>query len=709
MSFDVDSEVQGFDHEDELYRIQLEKELEAWGDSLQSGLEYDPNGNVLSAKQKEQTGQMSDLEMKALLFRKCRTQKELRNWIKIFLRIDLPDTCVDPDSTSNPMDMVWKLYETAVWYDDVPAEDRLIKSLFYCSRGSFKTLGACVVELLIMLHAQRDTVHIGLIESQAKTAYNKYFRPFLDLPFVKEWVRKSTTLNRSELVTQEQEFIGGAYPEMKQIDPHDITTLEVIPLTMNKTSSPRAHLICKDEIDKCKGEQVMAYENAYGMLTMTNDKKMAMEFDISSRDSAFGKVQDLIDSADKTGCKVYHWNRIDITEKCPDSRSGKKPIKIYIKKDTLTAISELEYKQTVTPDEQKHWDEHWGLDGCLKNCKMFAACRGYLKNQTSKCKWLKPVEETEKAILSAPSEQMALAQLLCRLPPTSGLVYSDFKKKKNVREPREMYKQYKGVYPDSEHFTTDDMIKVFRRDGLPCYIGVDAGFHNPACVLVYINEKGKDEYGRPQDDIYVVKEHMPHEVDSPELAAWLKDNWLKYRPRRVFVDVESPDAVRAIRKAGFTVPEKLDKKRQPGIATVKGFIKPPASGENFTQMYVNAHCKGMLFEFSRWSYKEGSDGKATDDAEKSNDHSMDALRYILHSLYGKSRGNLDQGHKKVEELPFEEQLKIAKKEVVTSQISPKAVSQRQGFTVHDNRKEEALTDEEAERKRAISKYDIGSF
>ena len=91
--------------------------------------------------------------------------------------------------------------------------------------------------------------------------------------------KKSTTLNRSELVSQYIEDDDEAR-NFKEMINEELTTLEVIPLTMNKTSSPRAHLICKDEIDKTKGEQVMAYENAYGMLTMTNDKKMAMEFDI---------------------------------------------------------------------------------------------------------------------------------------------------------------------------------------------------------------------------------------------------------------------------------------------------------------------------------------------------------------------------------------------------------------------------------------------
>lgn len=670
--FHNDEEVINYDDYDREYREHLRRELAEWEDSLK---EKPKDDNGFSEELEAKTAALTEADMKHLLFRHCQNKRELYNWVKIFLRIDLPDTCVDPESTSNPLDMIWKLYETAVHYDKIEPAERHLKSLFYCSRGSFKTLGACVAELLIMIHAKRNTVHIGLIESQAKTAYDMYFRPFLDLPWIIDYVKKNSTLSRSELYNSE--------------DASTITTLQVIPLTMNKTSSPRANLICKDEIDKTKGEQVMAYENAYGMLTMTNDKKMAMEFDISSRDSAYGKVQDLIDNADKTGCRVYHWNRIDITERCPDSRSGKKPIKIYVKQDSLSVLPEEDYLK-LDKEERKNWDLEWGLDGCLKNCKMFAACKGYLKNQTSKCKWLKPVEETEKAILSAPSEEMAIAQLLCRLPPRTGLVYSDFNPKKNIQTAKQMFEQYTGTECPHDDFDTDDLIRLFKRDGLPCYIGVDAGFHNPACVLMYIDE---------DKNVYIVKEHMPHEVDSPELAQWLKDNWYTYMPVRTYVDVESPDAVRAVRKQGFVVPEKLDKSRQNGIATVKGFIKPPA--ENFTKLFVNKECMGIIYEFNRYAYKVATDGNPTDDAEKANDHALDAIRYILQALFGKNRGVLSQGHKPKPKKSDEQ----IKKEMVQNALTPQAVAAKIGHRVLDNRVRETIEEEERISRRSLAKYD----
>jgi len=670
------SSLEGLTLEEREHQQNLDKELEAWEDFLKhvpDSAEIPENAEI----PKQFVG-LSDKEMEEVLYGVCETKDELRNWIKGFLNCDLPDTCIDPESNSNPLEMVWQLYRTAVHYDDLTHAERYLKSLFYCARGSFKTMCACIVELMIMLHTNRNVVHIGMIESQAKNAYNMYFRPFLDLPYIRDYAKLNSILERSTLKNKDGISV----------------TLQVIPLTMNKTSSPRAQLVAKDEVDKVKGEQVQAYENVYGMLTMTNEKQMAMEFDISSRDSSHGMVQELIDSSEKIGCKVRHWNRIDITERCPDSRSGNVPIPIYIKKDTLIAIGEEEYDELDT-ESQKHYEMEWGLEGCLARCKMFAACKGYLKNQTSKCKWLKPVDETEQAITSAPSEEMAISQLLCRTPPRTGLVYSDFTAKRNMKTPNEMYELWKGEPHENNKLTTNMLITEFKKGGLELFIGVDAGYHHPAAIMMFVDE---------DHNVFIVKEYMPDDVDSVELAQWLSDNWRKHNPTRVFVDPESPDCTRAIKKKKFNVSIKVDKKRQPGIATVKGFIRLPTT--TLTKLYVNRECMGTKYEFNRWSYKQDPDGNYSDDAEKKSDHAMDAIRYVLHTLYGQARGNLAyrQGHEDKDLSDAE-----LKKKMVKDKLTPQAVAAILGQKVIDNRHILEDNEDDEDPKRSTTKYDFGEF
>ena len=147
-----------------------------------------------------------------------------------------------------------------------------------------------------------------------------------------------------------------------------------------------------------------------------------------------------------------------------------------------------------------------------------------------------------------------------------------------MKSPLDMYKIIFNREPLSERMTTDELIALMKKSGrFSFYIGVDAGFWHPAALLVAIDNQ--------LENVYLLREHMPEEVDSEELAQWLKENWLQYDVDKVFVDPESVDLTRAVRKAKFPVSAKVDKKRQPGIATVKGFIRRPAT--LITQLFVN--------------------------------------------------------------------------------------------------------------------------
>lgn len=665
-----------YSEEELLYQKQV---IEEWESILHSRVKNPDPKEVEKLSPAVAGKNISEDMMVELLYKQCPTRNTLRNWIKVFLGVDLPDTTVDPTSNSNPLEMVWKLYETAVWYDKLEPHERVIRSIFYASRGSFKTIGLTIAELLIMLHSGRDTIHCALIEKQSKNAYNKYFRPFLDKPFVKEEAKISSILEQSIIKNRDGKEIS----------------LGVIPCTMNATSGPRAHLLVFDEIDKAKGEQLAAYQNAYGMRTATPDKKLPMTVGISTRDSSFGVIQDEIDNADKRGTKVYHWNIIDITEKCPDSRSLRKPIPIYIKTDTLYCISEEQYKKLAS-SEQKAFQKEWGLEGCIKNCKIFAACKGYLKNQKSKCGWLKSIEDTQQAILSAPSEDMAIAQLLCRKPPTTGLVFSDFTKTRNVKKAHEMYRTFMGVAEEDhvdENITIEDFIDILIDHEIPIFMGVDAGFHNPCATLVAIDK---------QENIYVLKEYRPHNVDSPELAQYLGEYWGKYVPDLTFSDPESPDCASALRKKRFRISTKVDKAVQLGIATLKGYIRVP--GTDRAKFFMHEDCKVTIKEFAqKYKYKQNTDGTYSDDPDKKDDHGPDSVRYVIHTLLGQAKAQLWSNtlHSK----------EVTKEQIIGKQLAPdNVVKKAYGPTgVVDNRKDFLDQKDDTGKKQKVRKRSTHDF
>jgi hypothetical protein len=627
--------------------------------------------------------QSNEALLRQLLFTPCETKKDLYNWIKVFLKIDLPDTTVLPESNSNPLQFVWDIYKTAIWPDRVPIDERAIRSIVYSARGCFKSLCATIAEFLIIIHGCRDVVHVGLLDDHAQLAYKKYFLQYFESELIKKYVKKSSILSQSVLLN----MYG------------NLNTLKVIPLTMAKTSGPRAHLLVFDEIDKARGEQLLAYNNAFGMLTTTPKKDMPITFSISTRDTAYGVIQSEIEQAKSKDIKVWHWNIIDITEKCPNTRSGVQKVNIYIRKNTLVYIDETQYRM-LPITEQENYEKFEGYDGCLKRCKIFGACLGHLKHQESKCKWLKTIESTQQLLLQVPSEDMAMAQYLCRKPSVDGMVYSDFRPYTHVKTYNQMWEIYTGVKTDRE-ITLEELTARFDEDCVPRYMGADAGFHHPRGLLVFVDDK---------QNVYVLQELAPERKDSPEFAHDLKVNWHRYGIDMSFPDIESPDLVSALRKNKFPVSKKVDKNVQLGIATIKGFLRVP--GSDRTQLFIHESCTELISEMETgYRYRQNPDGSYSDKPVKESDHSCDALRYILHTLFGKERAKLtgSEDHyakeKELDEREYQEEIAKYNKRALSPEA---AMMQYYGYAPPniDNRGEYFSKAGKKKKKKKLLKLDF---
>jgi len=103
-----------------------------------------------------------------MLLTPCKTRAELKAWIHYHLGLDLPDCTVSRYADSNPLDSIWQIYDICVNNNN---PDNIEELLYVAGRGSGKTLGVAVAELLVMLHDQRDVVHVGAILTQAKRCY----------------------------------------------------------------------------------------------------------------------------------------------------------------------------------------------------------------------------------------------------------------------------------------------------------------------------------------------------------------------------------------------------------------------------------------------------------------------------------------------------------------------------------------------------------
>ncbi len=100
-----------------------------------------------------------------MLLKPCKTRKEMHAWIKYHLGLELPDCTVSRYANTNPFDVIWELYQVIVLKKN---PDNIEEILCVAGRGSGKTLGMAILELMVILHDKRDTVHVGASQTQAE-------------------------------------------------------------------------------------------------------------------------------------------------------------------------------------------------------------------------------------------------------------------------------------------------------------------------------------------------------------------------------------------------------------------------------------------------------------------------------------------------------------------------------------------------------------
>lgn len=120
---------------------------------------------------------------RAIVFKPCKTKQHLQDWLREFLNVDLPDTIVDPNSNSCPLDLIWEIYEKAIDGHD----ENFQRILAFAARDSYKSFAAAVLEVLMVVHLDRDVAHMAAQKPQA-IRVQRYVKKFLSSPFLKPYV-----------------------------------------------------------------------------------------------------------------------------------------------------------------------------------------------------------------------------------------------------------------------------------------------------------------------------------------------------------------------------------------------------------------------------------------------------------------------------------------------------------------------------------------
>lgn len=161
-------------------------------------------------------------QRKKLFFKKCETKEELSKFIMLFFGLHLPDVTVSRFADTNPLQIIWEVYDICVNKNN---PENIEELLYVAGRGSGKTLGMAIVELLVMLHDGRDCCHVGAVLAQAKRCY-EYQTKFMLSPRIRPIIDDKKVL-------QEDRILQKLNMEKSSFNINDdIVTLEVLPCTL---------------------------------------------------------------------------------------------------------------------------------------------------------------------------------------------------------------------------------------------------------------------------------------------------------------------------------------------------------------------------------------------------------------------------------------------------------------------------------------------
>lgn len=554
-----------------------------------------------------------------LLLTPCKTKKELKNWIHYHLGLDLPDCTVSRYADSNPLDSIWQIYDVCVNNNN---PDNVEELLYVASRGSGKTLGVAIAEFMVLLHDQRDLVHVGAIMQQAKRCYeyqmgfmlNSKIRPILE-----------ANGKDSDKLLEKLNMEKSMFNLIDRYSKDRIkVTLEVLPCTLKAVNGPHVPLVVVDEIDTVSGEGLKAFKDISGMLDSRNNRK-ALRVGISTRKSRYGLMNKQIEEAEEAGRTVRYWTALEFAQRCPDERSGTTPTKGYVLQEDMEVIDAEAFNKKVKQKQNEYFENEFPGEKCLR-CPMAALCLGDAKNQKSTSFMLKPISDPiKKAMENGPD--WAISQLFNLKPSVEGIIYKEFEERKHVRTWDQMWLTLTGKeYPGE--CTHDIFVKKCHSMGLACYAGIDWGWSNPSTVVYFFVDN--------RENVYVVRCEGQTYTNNPTWVQTIKNKWHHmYRCQLYFPDLANPGDAVTMKQEGLPCPSQQTKDTEGGIQVVKKWLRSLASP--VPKIYfAEETCTPIIQEFQLYHFKTDAAGNITEDPAKEYDHWLDALRYALYALFGKA-------------------------------------------------------------------------
>jgi phage terminase large subunit len=147
-----------------------------------------------------------------------------------------------------------------------------------------------------------------------------------------------------------------------------------------------------------------------------------------------------------------------------------------------------------------------------------------------------------------------------------------------------------------------------KEDGNEVLYGLDFGFNNPTALIKIIVHDG---------EIYAEEIAYRKGLTNADLIALMESEEVSKR-FEIIADSEDPNRISEIFKAGYNIFAAKKTKVFGEINSVKKY-----------KIHIKSSSDNLIKELKNYSWKKDASGNILDEAEKVNDHAMDALRYAV--------------------------------------------------------------------------------
>lgn len=544
-----------------------------------------------------------------LMFEPLSSSQEVKDWVRLFLGLELPLEITDPESTSSPLDAVWQVYETFKYNKG----DKNPGYIMMSCREGMKTVSVAILEILLLLHFQLDIGHAAAIESQSTIAL-QYIGGFIlaiePLLSVAGWVKTS----------ENKRLIKYTTPQNKQ------PFIKIIICSAKGMNSLHSNVLFLDELDLADPKAIKEGQNITGFSKGIHGVTVYL----STRKYAFGNMAAAIEKAPEMNYKILRWNILDVTESCPASRhlpDEPREDRYVAKNLPLITIYPDEYSFLADSEKTKYDLVPNAYKGC-HSCILLPVCRMRLaekpKNATKG--FYKPISTVEQAFRKNDAD-IAEAQLMCWRPGSEGLVYPRFNTtpgKGNILTVKEVYEKILG--PTKREFISEtELLHEMHRLEIPFYAGVDWGFTHDSVIIIAAL--------LPTGEVVIVDCFAAPGLEFSDVLTTAISYRDKYKVQKWFVDQAMPSSMKSFNKNGMKSPS-FKKDVLGGIDAVRAKIIN-STGKRMLFVMDTPNTKKVTSAITKHRFALDGQGNLTlqPDDERGVADICDSIRYIGQNLF----------------------------------------------------------------------------